>query len=292
MGALMKRFIGCSLNTGPRDPAELKAVLCAVCACFLFIGFLTVAQRLGPGRGHHINRNRMQIVSSAPPVPLENPPVPEAPPPPRPPDGNDRFRVVPRNFAQVDFRNRSYGNYTFADGEIAQLTLNSGRFIRTNTSSDWFDYIDTVYTDLTGDGIREAIVLLNHLECGPSCDGGKSLIYVYSSNYVTEGVNELLRYESGSGLKGCSVRSLNVKNEKLSVELFGHCSNLSGPPINGTSPEAQMTRVDFRFDGEYLLPGKKTYFRMPDRDEVNWGVQIKIDEDQSIAAGVRTRVPL
>ncbi len=274
----MKRFT-CSTGFGPQDPAELKAVLLAVGACFLFISFLAVADRLRPRDRKHISTTHQAM--PVPPVPINNPPLAELPPPPPAPDANDRFRVVPRNFQGIDFQNRSYGHYVFTDGEVLELELINGRFRHSAASSHWFDLNDVVYTDLTGDGNPEAIVLLSHLTCGQSCDGGKNLIYVYSNR----GSKEILQYEAGSGLDGCSLKSLTVKNKKLTIDLFGRCPQAYGTSSDPTRRETyDVTRIEYRYNGDYLFAGKKSYLTLPDNYEVSWGVEINISDQTTSAA--------
>ena len=50
---------------------------------------------------------------------------------------------------------------------IANLVLIDGQFREfSEIRQHWFDLNDVFYTDLTGDGSPEAIVMLTHLECG------------------------------------------------------------------------------------------------------------------------------
>ena len=263
------------------DRSELKAVLVALVACLLFIGFLTISAA---------SRNRRQVVKNRsyrlPHSPVKPAPAPqivnEVQPPPAP-DLNTRFRYVPREFKTTDFTTRSYGKYTLSDGKAVNLALIDGQFRHFASTSDWFDLNDVFYTDLTGDDSPEAIVMLTHLECGRSCDGGKNLIYIYSLNAGS--FKEILNYETGSGEAGCSLKSLIVKNKKLSLELFGKCPQpswiTSGTVRNATY---ELTRLDFRFNGKELVERKKTHFTLPDCGEANYGVhgvQVHISDQQS-----------
>ena len=268
----MKCFTNSFSFSGPSDPAEVKAVLFALLACFLFIGFLTVAQR----RTIPVERRVTKVRSYPPPPPVMPAPVMAEP---RPPDLNSRFRVVPSNFRGIDFATRSYGNYQFSSGTNRELVLVDGQFREFGNSQNWFDLNDVFYTDLTGDGSPEAIVMLTHLECGRMCDGGKNLIYVYSQNHPLQ---EILKYESGSGIEGCSLKSLTVNNGKLELDLFGKCPPPSGIIDDFVKRETyDLTRVEFFFNGKQLVPKKKTVVTVPNNNEVSYGVDVRIDDERT-----------
>ena len=262
-----------------RDPSELKAILFALGACFLFIGLLTAANRSKPGKHKFATRDRTYQVP--PPLPVQPPDVvTEVPAPPPSLDVNQRFRFAPKMFQPYDFKNRSYGNYILSDGKETDLALINGQFRLYTSSSHWFDLNDVFYTDVTGDGGVEAIALLTHLECNSSaCDGGKSLIYVYSLDHGR--FDEILKYESGSGINGCSLKSLIVKNRQLTLESFGKCpapTTVTADDVRGKTYD--LTRVDFRFNGKQLVPRDPTYFTVPDCHEVTSGVQVRISEER------------
>ena len=256
------------------NSSELKAVLFALAACFLFIGLLTAANRSRPGKHRYAARDRTYQI---PPPPVQVPEVVTEMPPP-PPDVNEPFRYAPKMFQVYDFKNRSYGNYKLSDGKEVDLALINGRFRQYGNTSHWFDLNDVFYSDVTGDGAVEAIALLTHLECSSSaCDGGKSLIYIYSLDNGS--FDEILKYESGSGINGCSVKSLIVKKRQFALELFGRCPEPTTVTADNVRRETyDLTRVDFRFDGKQLVSRKKTYFTVPDCGEVTSGVQVRISE--------------
>jgi hypothetical protein len=166
-----------------------------------------------------------------------------------------------------------------------ELVLNNGRFRHSGASSHWFDLNDVVYTDLTGDGNPEAIVLLSHLTCSHTCDGGKNMIYVYSNR----GLNEIFRFESGSGLDGCSLQSITVKNKKLTLDQFGRCPKALGAERDDPTRREtyDVTRTEFRYNGDYLFQSKKSYLTLPDDNEVSWGVQIRINVDPTPAVPLK-----
>jgi len=276
----MKCFLNSS-NGNPGDPAEVKAILFAVGVCVLFIGFLTAAHR------SEQRHNRTTVVTpykASPPPAMPVPPVTITEPPPPPvPDLNARFRTVPAEFRGMNFMTRNYGPYEFSDGTSRDLVLVNGKSRHVeNSAEQWFDLNDVLYTDLTGDGYPEAIVLLTHLECGQQCDGGRNLVYVYSQEYPMQ---EILKYESGSGLDGCSLKSINVRNKRLTLYSFGRCPLPKGTSNDFVRHETyDVTRIDFSFNGKQLVPGKKTYLKLPDLNEVSYGVEINIVEKHTHAS--------
>jgi hypothetical protein len=269
----MKNFLNCS-SSKPADPAELKAVLFAVGACVLFIGFLTVAHRAADRSERPVRR----IHNYPPPPPAMPVPPLEVPEPPLPSDLNARFRNVPANFRGINFKTRSYGTYEFSNGTSRDLVLIDGKFRDFGDSQNWFDLNDVLYTDLTGDGSPEAIVLMTHLECGQQCDGGKSLLYVYSQNYPLQ---EIMKYESGSGMDGCSLKAVTVKNKKLTLDLFGKCPQSRGAANDFVIRETyNITRTEFFFNGKQLVPKKTTVLTVPNQHEVTNGVEVRILDDR------------
>ena len=259
-------------SSGLADNAELKAILFALGSCFLFIGFLAAVQRSGAMDIKPVVKVR---VSPQPPPPPPAPLITE-----RVPDMNDRFRVVPTNFKGLDFATHSYGDYQLSDGTNRHLVLIDGKFRDFGDASNWFDLNDVFYTDLTGDGKPEAIVMITHLECGRTCDGGKNLLYVFSQKSGV--VNQILKYESGSGLEGCSLKSLVVKNGRLSLDLFGRCPQPAGTSQEFVTQETyNLTRLDFSFNGTELVQKNKTVLLVPNRHEVSYGVEVRITDNRT-----------
>jgi hypothetical protein len=266
MKCSMNSFKGCGLA----DRAEFKAILFALASCFIFIGFLVA-----------INRSPSRIVRSTTKVHISPPPPPPAPRvTERPPDKNQQFRVVPSNFRGLDFSSRSYGDYRLSNGTIRDLVLIDGQFREFGDSQHWFDLNDVFYTDLTGDGSPEAIVMMTHIECGRICDGGKNLIYVYS---MSPRLQEILKYESGSGMQGCSLKSLTVDNKHLTLDSFGKCPPAPGIINDFVRYETyDLTRIEFAFNGNRLVPKRKTFLTLPNNQEVSYGVDVRISENHPL----------
>lgn len=263
------------------DGAEKKAIVFAVLSCLVFIGFLTIAQRLSLRH----SRAETRIHLSPPPLPPVNP-VTAPLVAERPPDLNSRFRVAPANFKGMNFATRSYGNYRLSEGRNRDLVLIDGQFRDFgDLQQHWFDLDDVLYTDLTGDGSPEAIVMMTHLQCGNSrCDGGKNLIYIYSQNYPMQ---EILKYESGSGMEGCSLKSFTVKNRVLTLELFGRCPQTVRASNEFAKREMyEVTRTEFFFNGKQLVPKPSTFVTLPVRNEVSYGVEVRINDGRPTVQGL------
>src|SRR5215208_5950974 len=96
---------------GPIDRTELKALLFAFLFCCLFITFLIVVHPPTWGM------KKVSIHVMPPPTKFLEQSKP------RLMDPLERFRVVPEDFKQVDFKNYSYGLYTVSEGKRIDLTL-------------------------------------------------------------------------------------------------------------------------------------------------------------------------
>jgi len=267
----------CSTNSfkscGPANRAELKALVFALASCFVFIGFLLAIDRSAAPNVRPTTRIHISAPAPPPPPPIPAPRITE-----RPPDRNQAFRIVPSNFKGIDFENRSYGDYRSSNGAKRELVLVDGGFRQFGDSSQSFNLNDVFYTDLTGDGVPEAIVMITHIECAPTCDAGKNLLYVYSQK---DGLKEILKYESGSGMEGCSLKSLTVKNGRMVLELFGRCPNPRASNILEIHDTYDLTRVGFSFNGKKLVETGKTFLKVPNDHEVSYGVEVRINENRT-----------
>ena len=267
----MKCYTNSFTRGGSADSGEVKAILFALIPCFLFIGFLAFVFREAPRKAQHVFS-----VRDVPPPAVPAPPIRVTElPPPRPPDMNARFRVAPSSFRGIDFATRSYGTYQSSDSTKHELVLVDGHYRGFGDTQQWFDLNDVLYTDLTGDGKPEAIVMMTHLECAQRCDGGKNLVYIYSHE---DGIlTEILKYESGSGMDGNSLKSLTVKNKQLTLELFG-----DGPSNDLVIRDTyKLTRVEFFFNGRKLVERKQTVLTVPNHNEVTSAVDVHISDGRT-----------
>jgi hypothetical protein len=233
--------------------AELKAVVSAILISGLFIIFLTIVHPPTPGIRKVSHHN---VTIPAPILPSE---LLEASQP-LPPVGGaiETFRVVPENFKQFDFKNHSYGPYSFPNGREIDLTLHGSDLILPDRSG-WFSLRDVYYTDVTGDRKAEAIVRLSHVKCGGACDGGADLFYIYSARNGK--LKPIWRYETGSYGYGCGLKSFIVTNKQLVVELFGLCPKQATDYL-GTSKfiVKDLTFILFEFDGRRFAQKSIEFF--------------------------------
>ena len=193
----------------------------------------------------------------------------------KPADPNEKFRIVPSNFAHVDFKNRSYGLYRISSKATISLNLIDGEYEYSDgDGGESFHLKDVYFTDVTGDERAEAIVLLWHVRCSVSCDGGSALILVYRT-YGS--LKEIWRFETGSHAYGCGLKSLTLMKKQISVQLFGKClkpeSGYSGP---GKFLIGHTTLSNFRFSGERFVKRETEFFFAPVRDVKNYRPEIHI----------------
>lgn len=250
----------------PTDKAELKAVWFALLTCGLFIILFSV---LNPPPRRTRKASSHDLAMPAPMNPsklLESERLPVK-------DSNERFRRIPENFKNFDFRNRSYGLYTFPDGKTIDLTLSVSELSIPN-SSGWFSLKDVYYKDVTGDAQAEAIVRLSHVTCGGSCDGGADLFYIYGMRNGK--LTTLWHYETGSRAYGCSLKSLTV-GKQLMLELFGRCPK---PATDDPGPAKfvvqNLTLILFNFDGRRFRQEAIEVFSMPSTNVKNHESAIRL----------------
>jgi hypothetical protein len=198
----------------------------------------------------------VQVIAQVPPTP------PTTAEPTLTPDANEEFRRVPERFAKVDFRNFKYPLGRLKDGELdtrdPQNPMAGGMT---------FSLTDVFYLDLDGNEDEEAVVLMNEVGCGVSCDGGATVIYIYSANGRTPTLRG--KIDLGSRSSGCSLKSLAIENAKLEIVQFGKCT--TGPYSDPTVP-----RCKFCASGEttssWILNGgklKRTSVAEQDTPEVD-----------------------
>jgi len=197
---------------GPINRSERKALLVAALCCLVFIALFAVVY---PREKRIIKKSSvtLKVPTVVPPRELLEPERPVE-------DLGEPYRVAPENFKQVDFKNYSYGSYTYSDMKTLKLTLKDGELEVPDELSS-FTLKDVYYKDVTGDGKAEAIVMLSHVQCGASCDGGSNLLFIYT---VRGGkLKNLWKYETGSYAYGCALKSLTAAGREIVLELFGRC---------------------------------------------------------------------
>jgi hypothetical protein len=192
-------------------------------------------------------------------------------------DANKKFRVVPSTFEHVDFKNHSFGHYRLFSGKRVELTLKDGEcwYDYPRLDQGWFALNDVYYADVDGDETPEAVVLLWHVQCGVSCDGGSALIYVYAAH--KRNLRTLWRYETGSFAYGCGLKSFSLKDRQITVETFGTCPHSArDSPGSAKFVIENMTRSVFRFNGKRFVRRRLRFISAPARDVKNYKPEIRI----------------
>ena len=183
--------------------------------------------------------------------------------------------AVADSFHGVDFKNFSFP-YRFSWGKQVNVLLKNGRYeYDFRTERGWFDLSHVYVTDLTNDKRAEAIVMLWHVACGVSCDGGSALFYIYS--FDNRRLKSLWQYETGSFGYGCGLKSFSVRRGTLTVELFGRCSRRNQTDSStGKFLVKDLTRITFKSNGTRFVVRKRQFFSSPERDLRNYEPDINL----------------
>ena len=189
---------------------------------------------------------------------------------------------VPLGFRGVDFRNLSYpiggkrvrlinGKYEFETGKT--------------TGSGWLDFADIHYSDMNGDGKKEAIVQLIAVSCGVSCDGGSHLFYFYSSKRGR--VTLLSRLATGGLAFQCGLKSFVLEKRNLTLELFRTCrlKGWSFQPLSDANEVGgkfiahSFTRFAFQFNGRNFALKKREVLSNSQEDIRNYQPKVDISNE-------------
>jgi len=188
---------------------------------------------------------------------------------------NEKFRNVPDEFKNVDFENFKYPAVRLKNGEYDDLDPDNPL-----SGSQSFSISDILYVDLDIDNKKEAIVMLHAVGCGASCDGGRSIIYIYSSQkgklkFITE-------IEMGSRSDGCSLKSFAVTNKKIIIEQFGRCTKKSYIDENKNHSckfcAKDLTRSIYSIIDSKLTKESSVVIEVPERDVMGYDAEININE--------------
>ncbi len=191
---------------------------------------------------------------------------------------NEKFRIVPEEFKQIDFEKLSYPyKFSYNGRKINFVFKDENYKYDFKDDRGWFDFSDTFYVDLTNDENPEAIVILWHVSCGASCDGGAGLFYIYSVRQNK--LKPLWQYETGSLGYGCGLKSFTVKDKKITMELFGRClDEMEDSSTMGKFQVTDTTRLTFGFNGKKFVEEKKEFISVPVRSVLNYRSEISINE--------------
>jgi hypothetical protein len=251
---------------GPFDHTERKALLCAAVVSILFIFVFALARP----RVRTVRTLRTEYTVPPPTTPYK---THESEFPAK--DLLEEFRVPPEQFEQIDFRNFSYGRYSWPDGRKINLRLDHS--VLKLPDNSWFLLKDVYYRDVTGDGLEEAIVWLTHLHCnaGP-CDGPTDLFYIYT---MRKGLlKPIWEYETGSYAQGCGLRSLTLWKKQINLMMFGECpkpaNDQSGPP---NYIARGFTHILLEFDGWRFTQKSTDFYVTPATDLNNYEPAININ---------------
>lgn len=195
----------------------------------------------------------------------------------------ERKKSVPSAYRDVDFNNFDY--VTTLRGRIR---LKDGHYEYTHPrglGGDTFNLSDVHYVDLTGDGKEEAIVNLNQLSCGASCDGGSHLFYFYLTKNGQP--REFWRLETGSLAYGCGLKSFVLAKRQITLEVFTSC-HLKGRILeSGPDPyaasggkffAASFTRFRFKFSGHRSEVENRELLPYPQNDVKGYQAVMSINQ--------------
>src|SRR5215213_7069623 len=195
---------------------------------------------------------------------------------------NERFKIVPKEFKNVDFENFTYPT-TYPKKSV---TLKNGEFeyeIRKYNGGGSFSFSKVYFVDLTNDGKKEAFVFLWRVDCGGSCDGGAPLLYIYSANRQKPRL--LWRLELGGMAYDCGLQDLTVKDKNIFFKVFGNCveknrelkvfENSYGP---GKGTSIGLTEFQYRFNGKNFVREKTAYDSVGKIFHMNYQPEISIND--------------
>jgi hypothetical protein len=183
--------------------------------------------------------------------------------------------TVADEFHGIDFKAFSYP-YAFSWGRRVKVHLNNGRYeYDFRAERGWFDLSHVYVTDLTNDGRPEAIVMLSHVACGVSCDGGSVLFYIYS--FEGRRLKQLWQYETGDLAYGCGLKSFAANRGTLTLELFGRCSQRNQTDSSmGKFQVKDLTRLTLKANGARFIVRKRQFFSTPERTVLNYEPQLDV----------------
>lgn len=176
---------------------------------------------------------------------------------------------------RIDFKNRSYP-YQFSWGKRVHIPLKDGRYeYDFRIERGWFELSNVYITDLTNDRRPEVVVMLWHVACGVSCDGGSAIFYIYSFN--NQRLKPLWQYETGDLAYGCGLKSFAANRGSLTLELFGRCSQSNRTASStGKFHVKDLTRLTLKSNGTRFVVRKRQFFSVPERSVLNYKPQISV----------------
>ena len=188
--------------------------------------------------------------------------------------GTAQAKLVADNFHGIDFNNLTYP-YRFSWGPDVRVALKNGEYeYDLKMERGWFNLKHVYVADVTGDNRPEAIVMLWHVACGVSCDGGSALFYIYS--FQGRNLKPLWQYETGSLAYGCGLKSFAAKGTTLTVEQFGRCSRRNRDSLTRKFQVNGVTRITLKSNGSSFVVRKRTFLSLPEQSVLNYEPQITV----------------
>ena len=183
---------------------------------------------------------------------------------------------IPPEFRDIDFKNFTYPityNMAYAAGlRSHSVQLKDGKHeYPAQVGGTTYDLNQVTYTDLIGDGRKQAVVRLSQVVCGVSCDGGTDIFYFYATN---RGRPLLLsRMEIGSYADECGLKSFILSKRDLDVETYRACKFLGAKFVPSYSDSEERggklstnryTKFRLYFDGVRFIQRERRVFKYPD----------------------------
>lgn len=196
---------------------------------------------------------------------------------------NSKYREPDEDFKAFDFENFSYPFRYNHNNKDVFFKLQNGK-LEFDSADDrgWVSLSETLYVDVTGDGKKEAIILLWHVSCGGSCDGGSALFYIYTLENKKPKL--IWQYGTGSLAYGDGLKSFVIKNDSFEIEKFMKCvpdspENSSPATMTCGKFETQnVVRDSFRYDGEKFVTISSKIIETPITEVKNYSPLVKVEK--------------
>ena len=189
-------------------------------------------------------------------------------------------------FGQIDFKNFTFPIKRGYPGKSFLIKLKDGVYKNYDENKqiggDTFEIESVDFADVDGDGKKEAVVFLWTLQCGVSCDGGSSLIYIYKMRRNKPAL--IWRVEAGSLAYGGGLKSFALNKSEMILELFND-SYIRGVEVEAKDFDdcrmkfcaTKFTRLNLQFDGQTFIQKERTAFPFPEKTAMNYHAEIKIE---------------
>jgi hypothetical protein len=192
---------------------------------------------------------------------------------------NEEFRVKPKEFEAIDFEKLLYP-YKFYDNRKINLKFVNDEYnYEFEGDRGWFSFSDVFFVELNGDKLKEAVVMLWHVSCGVSCDGGAGLFYIYSMEQNK--LSLISQFEFGSTAYGCSLKSFTIKDKKIIVTQFGRCSKDSTKDENDSYSckfcVKDRTTTVYKIKNNSLIKESTKVIETPETNVMNYSPEISIN---------------